>query len=138
MHRPKSGSSYARNSARDRGDLKVLSAWLAELGVQEVVMESTAQYWKPVWQELEGHYHLELAQAQSNRGPKGRKSDFKDGERLLRRYVADELILSFVPDPEQRLWRTQARTKARWTRERSRMQNGWKDCWRRCESSCRA
>ena len=105
------------------GDLKVLAAWLAGLGVEEAVMESTAQYWKPVWQELEGQCHLELAQAQSNRGPRGRKTDFKDGERLVRRYVADELVLSFVPDPEQRLWRTQARTKARWTRERVRTQN---------------
>src|SRR5260370_41467166 len=106
------------------GDVKFLAAWLAGLGVQEVVMESTAQYWKPIWQELEGQCHLELAQAQCNRGPRGRKSDFKDGERLVRRYVADELILSFVPDPEQRFGRTQARTKARWTRDRSRQQSG--------------
>ncbi len=115
---------FARRKFGTRaGDLKVLGAWLAEQGVQEVVMESTAQYWKPVWQQLEGQCHLELAQAQSNRGPRGRKSDFKDGERLVRRYVADELVLSFVPNPEQRLWRTQARTKARWTRDRSRIQN---------------
>ncbi len=92
-------------------DLRVLATWLAELGAQEVVMESTAQYWKPVWQRLEGQCHLELAQAQSNRGPRGRKSDFKDAERLVRRYLADELILSFVPDPEQRLWRSLSRTK---------------------------
>lgn len=105
------------------GELVVLSAWLKELGVEEAVMESTAQYWKPVWCALEGQCHLELAQAQSNRGPKGRKSDFKDGERLVRRYLADELILSFVPDAEQQLWRTQARTKARWRRDRARVQN---------------
>ena len=84
-------------------------------------MESTAQYWKPVWQELEGRFHLELAQALSNRGRRGRKSDFRDAERLVRRYAADELILSFVPDPEQRLWRTLARTKQRWCREKSRL-----------------
>ncbi len=104
-------------------DLRVLATWLAELGAQEVVMESTAQYWKPVWQMLEGQCHLELAQAQSNRGPRGRKSDFKDAERLVRRYLADELILSFVPDPEQRLWRSLSRTKARWTRDKGRLQN---------------
>jgi transposase len=69
--------------------LQVLAEWLAQGGVQEVVMESTAQYWKPVWQVLEGRFHLELAQAQSNRGPRGRKSDFRDAERLVRRYVAD-------------------------------------------------
>lgn len=105
------------------GDLRVVAAWLQELEVQEAVMESTAQYWRPVWEALEGQCHLELAQAQSNRGPKGRKSDFKDAERLVRRYVADELIFSFVPDAEQRLWRTQARTKARWTRQRAQVQN---------------
>jgi transposase len=103
-------------------DLRALAKYLTDLGVQEVVMESTAQYWKPVWQELEGRFHLELAQAQSNRGPKGRKSDFRDAERLVRRYAADELILSFVPEPEQRLWRTLARTKQRWCREKSRLQ----------------
>jgi hypothetical protein len=42
---------------------------------------------------------LHLAQAHSNRAPKGRKRDFDDAERLVRRYVAGELILSFVPDP---------------------------------------
>ena len=29
-------------------ELKQLRAWLREQGVREVVMESTAQYWKPV------------------------------------------------------------------------------------------
>src|SRR5580658_5827772 len=85
-------------------------------------MESTAQYWKPVWQALEGGYKLELAQAQSNKAPKGRKRDFADAERLARRYVAGELILSFVPNEEQRLWRTMTRTKQQLTRDRVRLQ----------------
>ncbi len=29
--------------------LRSLAAWLLEQEVEEVVMESTAQYWKPVW-----------------------------------------------------------------------------------------
>src|SRR6266436_3009967 len=33
-------------------DLKALAEWLAAQQVQEVVMESTAQYWKPVWRRL--------------------------------------------------------------------------------------
>ena len=48
-----------------------LIAWLEQRGVSEVVMESTAQYWKPVWLDLEPHFaKLHLAQAQSNRAPK--------------------------------------------------------------------
>ena len=35
-------------------ELLPLSAWLAEQGVREAIMESTAQYWRPVWQQLEG------------------------------------------------------------------------------------
>jgi len=88
------------------GDLLALADWLSERGVKEAVMESTAQYWKPVWQALEQQCRLHLAQAHSNRAPKGRKRDFADAERLVRRHVAGELILSFVPDEEQRLWRT--------------------------------
>jgi hypothetical protein len=47
--------------------------WLAAAGVREVVMESTAQYGKPVWHQLEGHFRLYLAQAQSNRSPRFRR-----------------------------------------------------------------
>jgi len=45
---------------------------------------------------------LHLAQAQSNRGAAGRKKDFPDAERLVKRLAAHELTLSFVPDGEQR------------------------------------
>jgi transposase len=51
-------------------DLKVLQDWLEANGVDEVVMESTGQYHKPVWLPLEGRFRLHLAQAQSNRGPR--------------------------------------------------------------------
>jgi transposase len=104
-------------------ELKRLSQWLRESGVQEVVMESTAQYWKPVWRQLEGQVRLHLAQAQSNRARRGRKQDFQDAERLVRRHVAGELILSFVPDQEQRLWRTITRTKHQLGRDRVRLHN---------------
>lgn len=119
-------------------DLRLLTEWLIEEKVQEVVMESTAQYWRPVWQSLERLWKAEcrswegagpmsgslhLAQAQSNRGPRGRKKDFIDAERLLKRLVAHELILSFVPDAEQRLWRTVVRRKYQLTCNRVRLQN---------------
>src|SRR3954466_12321600 len=34
-------------------DLHVLAQWLVGQEVEEVVMESTAQYWRPVWEALE-------------------------------------------------------------------------------------
>jgi transposase len=66
---------------------------------------------------------LHLAQALSNRGRRGRKNDFRDGERLVKRLVSQELILSFVPDTEQRLWRTLTRTKYQLRRNRVQVQN---------------
>jgi transposase len=108
------------------GERKRLCKWLSEHGVSEVVMESTAQYWKPIWSDLEtlfGTGNLHLAQAHSNRARKGRKHDFKDAERLGRRLVAGELILSYVPDPEQRCWRTISRTRAQLVEDHTRVQN---------------
>ena len=66
---------------------------------------------------------LHLAQAQSNRGPRGRKQDFLDAERLVKRLAAHELTLSFVPEGEQRLWRTVMRRKYQLTRSRVQLQN---------------
>jgi transposase len=118
--------------------LRSLAEWLAEREVEEAVMESTAQYWRPVWEALERYWQpirrqregaspmsgaLHLAQAQSNQGPHGRKRDFPDAERLVKRLVAQELTLSFVPDAEQRLWRTVMRRKYQVTRNRVQLQN---------------
>ena len=101
-----------------------LVSWLQERQVREVVMESTAQYWKPIWLDLEPHFEkLHLAQAQSNRAPKGRKNDFRDAKRLGRRLLAGELMLSFVPEPEQRTWRLMTRGRLQLVRERVRLQN---------------
>jgi transposase len=33
--------------------LRALAEWLVAREVNEVVMESTAQYWRPVWEALE-------------------------------------------------------------------------------------
>jgi transposase len=101
-----------------------LAAWLRERGVQQIVMESTAQYWKPIWLDLEPHFEqLHLAQAHSNHAPKGRKHDFGDAQRLTRRLLSGELILSFVPDSEQRSWRTITRAKVQLVRDRVRLQS---------------
>jgi len=102
-------------------ELRHLSIWLQERGVEEVVMESTAQYWRSVWLELEPHMSLHLAQAFSNKAPRGRKHDFKDAERLARRFMAKELIMSFVPDGAQRIWRNLTRMKLQLIRDRVRL-----------------
>ena len=118
--------------------LRSLAAWLVEQKAEEIVMESTAQYWKPAWETLERYWKplsekragarrksgtLHLAQALSNRGRRGRKRDFDDAERLVKRLGARELTLSFVPDPEQRLWRPVTRKKYQLRRDVVRLSN---------------
>ena len=118
--------------------LKLLAQLFVEQGIQEVVMESTAQYWRPVWEVLERFWQpicqkqpeakpkagsLHLAQAESNRARRGRKNDFEDAERLVRRHVAQQLVLSFVPSREQRLWRTVTHRKHQCVEQRGRIQN---------------
>jgi transposase len=115
------------------GELQNLAAWLRERAVQEVVMESTAQYWKPVWLALEGQFQLWLAQARSNRGPRGRKTDFRDAKRSVSRLLSDDLILSYVPGAEQRGWRTLTRTKYQLTRDRVRLQSQLESLLEECQ-----
>jgi transposase len=112
-----------RRFATMPSEMRRLSVWLRGQGVEEAVMESTAQYWRSVWLELEPYMRLHLAHAFSNRAPRGRKHDFKDAERLVRRLIAQELILSFVPDGEQRTWRSLTRMKLQLRRDRVRLQN---------------
>ena len=118
--------------------LHVLAQWLVQQEVEEVVMESTAQYWRPVWGTLEQYWkparqqragasekcgRLHLCQAKSNHGPRGRKNDYLDAERMVKRLVAEELVLSFVPDEEQRLLRTVTRRKHQLTRAKVGFKN---------------
>jgi len=113
----------SRRFGAGSAELNHLAAWLEQHGVVEVVMESTAQYWKPVWMALEPHLRLHLAQAQSNKAPQGRKSDTADAKRLVRRFAAGELMLSFIPEPEQRGWRSVTRGRLQLIRERVQLQN---------------
>jgi transposase len=127
-----------RKFGATQGELHVLAQWLNQQGVEEVVMESTAQYWRPLWGTLEQYWRparqqregasqtsgtLHLCQAKSNHGPRGRKNDFLDAERMVKRLVAQELVLSFVPDPEQRLLRTVTRRKHQLTRTKVGFKN---------------
>ena len=104
-------------------ELVRLEDWLREQQVTEGVMESTAEYWKPVWNHLEQQFRLHLAQAQSNAAPQGRKHDFGDAERLVRRLAAGELRLSYVPDVEQRAWRTLVRARQQRVEQIVRLQH---------------
>ena len=45
-------------------ELLRLRQWLKDLGVTHVAMESTASYWKPIFNVLEGHMEVLVVNAQ--------------------------------------------------------------------------
>lgn len=72
--------------------------WLKNLGVQQVLMESTGQYWRPVWQILEPlGFKMILCNPRIIKNIPGKKTDQKDSEWLseLARYGL--VTASYVP-----------------------------------------
>ena len=88
-----------------------LVAFLQSHKVTVVVMESTAQYWRPVWYALEGHFQLYLVNPLQVRAPGGRKRDYRDAQRLADRWASGDLRASYVPGQEQREWRAMTRNR---------------------------
>ena len=117
-----------RRFGTTRSQLREMAQWLVQLTVQEVVMESTARYWRPVWVALEETgIQKHLAQAHSNGARQGRKSDFRDAERLAHRLVAGDLVLSYVPEDQQQGWRWLTRSRYQLVCERARVQSQLED-----------
>ena len=67
------------NSTPDH--LRLLAEWLIERDVEEVVMESTAQYWKPVWAALE-RYWRPICQNGKTRGARREHSTWRKHSRI--------------------------------------------------------
>jgi transposase len=58
-------------------DLLALADWLLAHGVTHVAMESSGEYWKPVYQILEATCTVVVANAQHIKNVPGRKTDVK-------------------------------------------------------------
>lgn len=60
------------------GDLLKMGDWFTQKGVTHVAMESTGEYWKPVYNLLEDGFTLLVVNAQHIKNVPGRKTDVKD------------------------------------------------------------
>jgi transposase len=92
----------ARKEVRTFGtmtrDLIALSDWMADEGVTHVAMESTGVYWKPIFNILEGRFHVLLVNAQHIKQVPGRKTDVKDCEWIAQLLQHGLLRGSFIPN----------------------------------------
>lgn len=104
-------------------DLLELSDWLTVHGVTHVAIESTGEYWKPVFNILENNFEVLLVNAQQVAKVPGRKTDVTDAEWLADLLRHGLLRASFIPPVEQRELRELTRYRSTFVRERVTLVN---------------
>jgi transposase len=105
-------------------DLRSLREWLKSCQVTELVMEATGQYWRPVWNMLEGEIPgLMLVNPQHVKALAGRKTDRMDSRRLARYLERGELQGSFIPPRPIRELRDLTRGRVHLVQEVNRVKN---------------
>lgn len=104
----------ARFSSFTKG-LKDLAAWLAKYSCYEVCMESTGQYWIPVFNILEKSCSVTLAHPKYTKPQKGNKTDVKDAKWICDLFMCDMIKPSFIPSPEIRQLRDLIRYRSKLT-----------------------
>jgi transposase len=100
-----------------------LSDWLSEHSVTHVAMESTGEYWKPIYNILEDNFELLLVNAQHLKTVPGRKTDVKDSEWIAELLRFGLLKASFVPPKGQRELRELTRFRSTFVKERANLLN---------------
>jgi transposase len=104
-------------------DLLALADWLSAMGCTHVAMESTGQYWRPIYNLLEELFELLLINAQHIKAVPGRKTDVKDAEWIAELLRYGLLRGSFVPSRPQRQLRDLTRYRSNLVQERARTLN---------------
>ncbi len=97
--------------------------WLNEWECSHVAMESTGEYWKPVYNILEGQIEILLVNARHVKAVPGRKTDVGDAEWLAELLRHGLLRASFVPPRPQRELRDLTRQRSNLVRERTAVVN---------------
>jgi transposase len=104
-------------------ELLALADWLVEAGVTHIAMESTGEYWKPVYNLLEGLVTIFLVNASHVKNVPGRKSDPADARWLAKLMRYGLLQASFIPPVAQRDLRDLTRYRTKLVQERAREVN---------------
>ncbi len=104
-------------------DLLQLVDWLHEWEISHVAMESTGDYWKPIYNLLEGEFEVWLVNPQHIKHVPGRKTDAKDAEWLCECLENGLLNPSFIPPQPQRDLRELTRYRTTVVQERARVVN---------------
>jgi transposase len=100
-----------------------LMLWLYASKVTQVAMESTGVYWKPVWNALEKHFPLILANPYQVKSIPSEKTDPRDAEWIADLLGHGLIRPSFVPPVEIRQLRDLTRHRVKLVQDRTRVHN---------------
>jgi len=112
-----------RSFGTTTAELLEMLDWLTEWECTHVAMESTGEYWKPVYNILEGQVEILLVNARDIKAVPGRKTDIADAEWIAELLRHGLLRASFVPPRPQRDLRDLTRQRSNLVRERSAVVN---------------
>jgi transposase len=124
LSQPKGSVEKAiRTFATTISGLSELDRWLTEGQVEQVALESTGIYWRPIFNLLEGRYEVILVNAQHMHAIPGHKTDIKDSEWIADLLRHGLLKASFIPPKPLRELRDLVRTQTHLIQERNRYIN---------------
>jgi transposase len=112
-------TTHVRTFGATTAALLDLAAWLLSLEVTHVALESTGEFWKPVYNLLESSFTILVVNAAHIKYVPGRKTDVKDAEWIAELLAHGLLRPSFVPPPPQRALRDLTRQRTHLIRERA-------------------
>jgi transposase len=104
-------------------DLLALAEWLTVKGITHVALESTGEFWKPVYQILESSFTVLVVNAQHIKTVPGRKTDVKDAEWIADLLRHGLLKASFIPPLPQRDLRDLTRQRTNLVQDRAHVVN---------------
>lgn len=104
-------------------ELQRLKMWLYACHVEAVALESTGVYWKPVWNILEGHFPLIVANAYFIHNFPGEKTDARDSAWIADLLAHGLIRPSYVPPQAIRELRDLTRYRVKLKEEYNRIHN---------------
>jgi transposase len=117
--RPGGRTVTVRRFATFWRQLQKMAAWLAELGVSHVAMESTGVYWWPVYHALAGErIEVCVCNAAHMRNVPGRKTDLRDCQWIAELHEYGLLRPSFIPAAEVAALRQRTRYRKKLIEQR--------------------
>jgi len=115
------GKAEVKEFSTTTGALRQMVEWLKNAGCEQVAMESTGVYWKPVYNILEmERIPAMVVNASHMKAIPGRKTDVNDAEWIADLLRHGLLRASFIPDKDQREYRELVRYRSSRTEERAR------------------